>query len=145
MTTKPIEKVAVVILENSDGHILITKRPEKKIMAGLWEFPGGKYLKDETGRECAQREIHEELGITLHPQACLSLGCIKHDYDNFTLHLEIHYCNLWQGQFKACDGQEMQWVPTTNLKDYPMPAANQELLRLLPALLEHVHCQLEGV
>ena len=34
--------VAAVALVDPDGRVLIAKRPEGKMLAGLWEFPGGK-------------------------------------------------------------------------------------------------------
>ena len=34
--------VSAVALVDKEGRILIAKRPDGKLMAGLWEFPGGK-------------------------------------------------------------------------------------------------------
>ncbi len=34
--------VAACVLVDDAGLVLITKRPEGKPLAGLWEFPGGK-------------------------------------------------------------------------------------------------------
>jgi 8-oxo-dGTP diphosphatase len=33
--------VSAVALIDTDGRVLIARRPEGKAMAGLWEFPGG--------------------------------------------------------------------------------------------------------
>ncbi len=51
--TKPILLVAAAALIDRDNRVLISKRPEGKSLAGLWEFPGGKVDPGETPEECA--------------------------------------------------------------------------------------------
>ena len=40
---KPTVLVAAAALIDVDGRVLICRRPQGKSLAGLWEFPGGKY------------------------------------------------------------------------------------------------------
>ena len=40
--------VAVGVLVDADGRFLLTSRPEGKVYAGYWEFPGGKVEAGET-------------------------------------------------------------------------------------------------
>src|SRR4028119_2222610 len=44
------------------GRLLLARRPSGKRHAGLWEFPGGKFLLGETPLDAARRELAEELG-----------------------------------------------------------------------------------
>ena len=55
--------VAAAALIDSDGRVLLAKRPAGKAMAGLWEFPGGKLEDSETPEEALVRELREEWGI----------------------------------------------------------------------------------
>ena len=55
--------VAACALVDADHRVLLSRRPEGKPMAGLWEFPGGKLLPGETPEQCLIRELHEELGV----------------------------------------------------------------------------------
>src|SRR5262249_13266026 len=55
--------VAAVALVDADGRVLIARRPERRPMAGLWEFPGGKVHQGETPERALIRELKEELGI----------------------------------------------------------------------------------
>ena len=41
-TDRKVTDVAVGVLLLPDGAFLLTSRPEGKVYAGYWEFPGGK-------------------------------------------------------------------------------------------------------
>jgi len=47
-----------------DGRYLAVERPEGKILAGYWEFPGGKVHPGESLENALIRELQEELGVT---------------------------------------------------------------------------------
>ncbi len=62
---KPLLLVAACALIDTDGRVLLARRPEGKKMAGLWEFPGGKLDPGETPEAAVIRELQEELGIDI--------------------------------------------------------------------------------
>ena len=49
-------QVAVGVLLRADGAFLLTSRPEGKVYAGYWEFPGGKLEADESVEQALRRE-----------------------------------------------------------------------------------------
>ena len=55
--------VAVGVIVNTDGKILIAKRSLSAHQGGLWEFPGGKVDAGETIQLALVRELREELAI----------------------------------------------------------------------------------
>ena len=57
MSALPID-VAVGILMQPNGDVLLGQRPEGKPYAGYWEFPGGKVDAGETPEERVQRSGH---------------------------------------------------------------------------------------
>ena len=59
--------VAVGVLVDPAGRFLLTSRPEGKVYAGYWEFPGGKLEPGESVEDALRRELHEELGIMGDP------------------------------------------------------------------------------
>ena len=61
---RAVVDVAVGVLIRPDGDFLLTSRPQGKVYAGYWEFPGGKLEHGETVLQALQRELQEELGIT---------------------------------------------------------------------------------
>ena len=80
---KPIVIVVAGALIDADGRVLITKRPEGKKMAGLWEFPGGKIEKGETPEQALIRELKEELNIETKGTCLAPLSFASHQYENF--------------------------------------------------------------
>jgi 8-oxo-dGTP diphosphatase len=125
--------VAACALIDTDGRVLIAKRPANKDMAGLWEFPGGKVDPGERPEQTLIRELKEELGIDVQ-EACLApLTFASHPYPQFQLLMPLWVCRRWEGEVKALEGQELAWVRPKTLRDYPMPPADEPLI---PHLIE---------
>lgn len=52
--------------------VLLTRRASSmRAHAGQWALPGGRMDAGETPEQTALRELHEEVGLRLHPQAVL--------------------------------------------------------------------------
>jgi 8-oxo-dGTP diphosphatase len=125
--------VAAVALVDADRRVLLARRPEGKEMAGLWEFPGGKVEAGERPEETLIRELHEELGITVQ-EACLApLTFASHAYELFHLLMPLYICRRWDGLVQAREGQALKWVRPRQLRDHPMPPADEPLI---PAIID---------
>jgi len=125
--------VAAVALVDADRRVLLAQRPEGKEMAGLWEFPGGKVEASERPEETLIRELHEELGITVQ-EACLApLTFASHTYERFHLLMPLYICRRWDGLVQAREGQALKWVRPRQLRDHPMPPADEPLI---PAIID---------
>jgi len=127
--------VAACALVDVDGRVLLTRRPQGKTMAGLWEFPGGKVEPGELPEQSLIRELKEELGIDVR-EACLApLTFASHRYSDFHLLMPLWVCRRWEGIAAAMEGQELAWARPQRLKDYPMPPADVPLIPHLVELL----------
>ncbi len=134
MAAKPkLLLVVAVALIDTDNRILLAQRPEGKQLAGLWEFPGGKIEPGERPEETLIRELKEELGITVK-EACLApLTFASHAYDDFHLLMPLYICRRWEGFVQSNEGQALKWVKPHDLRQYPMPPADEPLI---PALID---------
>lgn len=125
MTQKTIHVVAAVI-KNTDGKVLIAKRPQHVHQGGLWEFPGGKVEINETTDAALQRELFEELNIQVtNSQALIQ---IHHNYPDKSVFLDVFNVNAFNGTAKGNEGQEIRWVDKKQLSDFEFPAANKPII-----------------
>lgn len=127
--------VVAAALVDPDNRVLIAQRPEGKALAGLWEFPGGKPVAGERPEAALIRELDEELGITVK-EACLApLSFASHAYPDFHLLMPLWICRRWEGFVSSREGQALRWVRPGQLRDYPMPPADEPLIPPLIDLL----------
>ncbi|MFQ5622987.1 MAG: 8-oxo-dGTP diphosphatase MutT [Paracoccaceae bacterium] len=127
--------VSAVALVDPDGRILLTRRPEGKAMAGLWEFPGGKVEPGETPETALIRELHEELGIDTWRSCLAPLTFASHGYADFHLLMPLFVCRKWTGTAHGREDQALRWVRPAELRDYAMPPADLPLIPVLRDLL----------
>ena len=108
-----IVDVAVGVLIDGDGRFLLASRPEGKVYAGWWEFPGGKLEAGESVAEALARELHEELGIVV--DEVRPWDVTRMDYEH--ARVRLHFCKVtaWHGDFEMREGQQMAWqtLPVT--------------------------------
>ncbi|MDG4647040.1 8-oxo-dGTP diphosphatase MutT [Roseibacterium sp. SDUM158017] len=123
--------VSAVALIDRDGRVLLAQRPEGKSMAGLWEFPGGKVEPGETPEAALVRELHEELGIETWDSCLAPLTFASHGYPDFHLLMPLFACRKWNGIPRSNEGQRLAWARASELRDYPMPPADEPLIPIL--------------
>jgi len=127
--------VAACALIDPDGRVLIAQRPPGKSMAGLWEFPGGKVEPGERPEQSLIRELKEELGIAVKEECLAPLTFASHLYPVFHLLMPLYVCRRWEGFVKAQEGQQLKWVRPNELRNFPMPPADEPLISHLTTLL----------
>lgn len=111
----PVEVAVGVLIERDaaghEGRFLLTSRPEGKVYAGYWEFPGGKLEAGESVEDALRRELHEELGITIGhgPGAVQPWQQLVMDYPH--ARVRLHFCKVfvWTGAFEMREAQQMAW------------------------------------
>jgi 8-oxo-dGTP diphosphatase len=125
--------VVAVALIDADDRILVAQRPPGKQLAGLWEFPGGKVDPGERPEAALIRELREELGIEVKEPCLAPLTFASHAYEDFHLLMPLYVCRRWQGMVTAREGQALKWLRARQLRDVPMPPADEPLI---PALID---------
>jgi 8-oxo-dGTP diphosphatase len=105
---RAITEVAVGVLLQPDGHFLLTSRPEGKVYAGYWEFPGGKLEAGESVAQALHRELHEELGIEAEEIQAWKTELV--DYPHALVRLNFCKVLRWQGELQMREGQAFVWA-----------------------------------
>ena len=125
----PLVHVAVGILRDSQGRVLIAQRGGTQHLAGLWEFPGGKVEPGETVLEALKRELFEELGVCI--KEAMPLLRIPFDYSNKTVLLDCWTVQSFSSTPIGREGQPLEWVHPKQLHEYPLPEANSPIANAL--------------
>ncbi|MCH7422091.1 8-oxo-dGTP diphosphatase MutT [Shewanella sp. MM_2022_3] len=123
--------VAVGIILNTDGQILLAKRPEHLHQGGKWEFPGGKVEQNETVTQALIRELKEEVALNVHSSE--PFMALSYDYPDKQVLLDIHTVSDFTGEAQGLEGQQIVWVDKHELTHYDFPDANKLILAKLLA------------
>ena len=114
---------AVIVNDKSEFHL---SRRSKKRDIGKWEFPGGKTKPNEDHQTAAEREIKEELGISI--KAYETIHTLEHG--SFRLH--FIKCVMESGD-QSFDLKEHDKIEFFNIKNIPLDHltyADQEFILL---------------
>ncbi|HUE72915.1 MAG TPA: (deoxy)nucleoside triphosphate pyrophosphohydrolase [Pirellulaceae bacterium] len=121
--------IAIAVVIDPKGLVLIGQRPAGVELAGMWEFPGGKIEPGETPEGAAKRECLEETGLTVAPTRCYSPEV--HEYAHGAVELHFVWCLPYGLSFDPRG--PYRWVPLKELPNYEFPAGNRRMIELLLA------------
>ena len=127
--------VVACALVDQDNRVLIAQRPPGKKLEGLWEFPGGKLDPGERPEDALIRELREELSIEVKAPCLAPLTFASHAYEDFHLLMPLYICRRWEGFVHPREGQAVKWVRPREMRDWPMPPADEPLIPHLIDLL----------
>jgi len=117
----PHYKIGVGIIWHNN-KVLITKRKKNALLGGLWEFPGGKVMKNESIQNCIKREILEELSIDVNVSSFITE--VNHRYSHFSINLHAYHCFYKNGNIVCNAADDWKWVRIDQLNQFPFPKAN---------------------
>ena len=126
---KPHYQIAVGIVWKAD-KILVAKRKSKGLLGGLWEFPGGKINHRESPGECVEREINEELGITVESKS--KIAKIKHSYTHFSITMQAFNCQYIRGTPSTIGCSDYRWITKNDFSSLAFPKANHKIFDQTP-------------
>lgn len=123
-----LERIEVVVaVIEKDGRVLLQERPAGGLLAGLWEFPGGKVEPGEGLTAALRREIREELGAEI--EDIRRLTTVRHAYTRFEATLHAFRCRISGAGFTA--GRRQRWVILKNIGRYPLPSGSVKIVDFL--------------
>jgi 8-oxo-dGTP diphosphatase len=123
-----ITLVSAAVLMRGEHEFLLARRPEGKVYAGWWEFPGGKVEAGESFHDALVRELHEELGITI-TQATPWLTR-EFSYPHATVRIRFFRVTAWQGEIHPHEHDAIAWLRTDQAPTVePILPANGPILK----------------
>lgn len=114
---RPVTHVAAAVLLRqgpAGTEFLLARRPEGKVYAGWWEFPGGKVERGETDAQCLVRELQEEMAITV--TAATPWITRRFEYPHASVRLKFFKVTAWEGgaadgDIHAVEHDAVAWTP----------------------------------
>ncbi len=119
--------VAVAIIYNQQGSILITQRAAHLPSGGLWEFPGGKLELHETPAAALIREVKEEVNLDVLRYDFITQINTQRTYDLLSLHVFLVHEYLGQA-IKVESQSDLIWAAPQTLDQYEFPPTNSPIL-----------------
>ena len=118
-TIPHVESVSAVIKKN--GKVLLSQRPPRGLLGGLWEFPNWKTEREERLR--LRNRIQKEMGMNVEVKE--SVGTFKQTFSHFKLTLHVFNCEAIDGRGKG------KWVPIRKLHLFPMPRIHRRVAEMI--------------
>jgi len=133
---KHVEVAIAIVFDQGHERLLICKRKAGTVLAGYWEFPGGKCDPHETAAQCACREVKEELGVEVRTIG--ELPIIEHHYPHALVRLHPFVCEWMEGEVQLLAVDDAKWIDPANAVEYRFPEANVELVETVARGFEAV-------
>ena len=107
------------------GRIFLQRRdPAGAVLAGGWEFPGGKVEPGESPEQALRRELHEEVG--LEPASLHAFSAYEYAYPDHRVRLHSFLVEVAGNPHTSL---AWGWFTTAEAERLPLPEANRPLLR----------------
>jgi 8-oxo-dGTP diphosphatase len=129
MERSPEIHVVAGAIADAEGRVLIAQRQRGRHMAGRWEFPGGKLAAGEEPYAGLQRELSEELGVTV--RAARPLIRLRHHYPDRQVFLDVWQVTAFDGEPQALESQALAWARPDELPQHDLIEADQAIVTAL--------------
>ncbi len=103
---KPIRKTIAWVIQNPEGRLLLRKRSDKGLLAGLWEVPSTDWALKTPSSQKGRLE-----------------GTLRHTFSHF--HLDVEVRTLTNEEARE-DGL---WFPPESLKELALPTLTKKILK----------------
>jgi 8-oxo-dGTP diphosphatase len=122
-------EVAVGVIFNDQGKVLVGQRIVQDQYFEKWEFPGGKLEAGESATQALARELKEELSIEV--QSSQDLMTLDHDYPDRHVKLYVRIVDAYSGEVTSSEGQAIKWVTLSALQGLDFLQGNQPMIERL--------------
>lgn len=124
-----VVQVAVGVILDADGRVLVSRRHKDAHQGGFWEFPGGKIEAGEELKQALARELVEELGIEV--LAASFWFTQVYAYPDKQVALQICQVRSFRGEPRGLEGQPLRWLFPDELDPENFPPANRPIIEAL--------------
>src|SRR5699024_3951971 len=122
-----IENYTVLVIQDKTGNVAIEKRPDKGLLANMWQFPMINQAQADSGM--IQKLLSEK--YNLHIKLGEHMQTIKHVFTHI-----IWYLNVYHATTEKSLSFPLTFDKVTSLEHYPIYVSHQKIVHYLKDLNE---------
>ena len=124
---RPVTAIAAWLPRRDE--VLLVQRPDKGLLASLWELPGGELPADAEPKDHVMRMLRERTGLEIRNP--IAVGTVEHVFTHLRLSLHLFRCQPVGGRVRLRGGyQSHHWVRPSRMLDFPQATLNRKALEL---------------
>ena len=121
----PTKQLVAALIKNKDS-ILISKRPNKGLLGGLWELPNVVIENIDSPGNDLIGQIEKQYGYDITVNR--PLGKISHSFTHYKMNITLYQCNTKNDMVSE---PGVKWVRYSDLNQFAFSKANHKLFRLI--------------
>jgi A/G-specific adenine glycosylase len=129
--SEPRRIEAVAAFLERGGRVLAVQRPQRGLLGGLWELPGGEIAADETPERALARVLREGIGLAI--SRARSLGSVGHAFTHRLLRLHVYRAEPGAGRVRRSGWDAHRWVSADALAALPLGGPTRKAVALVDA------------
>lgn len=120
-----VENYTVLVIQDKNGNVAIEKRPEKGLLANMWQFPMIDQAQVDSGmmQKLLSEKYHLHVKLGEHMQS------IKHVFTHIIWNLNVYHATTETNSFSPLTFEKI-----TSLDDYPISVSHQKIVKYLKDL-----------
>jgi A/G-specific adenine glycosylase len=126
---KPRRVEGVVAWVVRGGRALAVRRPERGLLGGLWDLPGGDLRARERPAAGVGRALAERVGLA--PESLRRVGAVEHVFTHRALRLHVFAGEVGAGRVRRDGYDAHRWVGVGSFDALPHAAVTAKTLDLL--------------
>ncbi len=123
------QRFVSVGLLTSGRRVLVERRPKDGILAGMWQFPGGKVEFGEHPWDALRRELREELGLRVARGSLFGVYSQVYDIEGGRIHYILIAYRVPLARARVQEKEDLRWFEPQELRGLPVVEGSRPIVR----------------
>ena len=126
----PNKKLAAAAVRKGD-RLLLTQRPSRGLLGGLWELPTIMLTSGQDPMEACGRMIKECLNLDVTLNGLITT--VAHAYTHFKIRMAVYDCRWRRGRVILDGPADFAWIRAEQVDQYPL---HKSMVKAWPAIIK---------